>query len=349
MTIASFRTNGIVVAALLLVIGALFALGAQLRSARHPRALGRIPGPGRPPRWLSTSPAQRPARKPSATASSPSGRSTAEHRPPANTPSATTERHARVTVRGGPGDDEIDRVRSGLALVLPYLRRMESDANFGDRSYHGAVGPIPVQRLARDQWGPADDALAESALGLGYGWCEDHNAPTGTGVSPYGISARDGARVTTNDAYLEPARERENLRVFGGATVDNVLVEGGRATGAAWAPGASRCRQARELLPTPSASGAGDRKTRPSAARRGGGCVGLPGCRRRDSNPRPSDHDPSRIWLSHRGFRAGWTRRWTQPPFLPSAIPRVPMNRLPDETTSRWSVSETASSAARNT
>ncbi len=117
------------------------------------------------------------------------------------------------------------------ADVLPFRRRMESDANFGDRPYHGADGPIPVQRLARDEWGPADDALAASALDLGYGWCDDHNAPTGTGVSPYGISARDGARVTTNDGYLEPARERENLRVIGGVTVDKVIVEAGRAVG----------------------------------------------------------------------------------------------------------------------
>lgn len=115
--------------------------------------------------------------------------------------------------------------------LLPYLRRMESDANFGDRPHHGANGPIPVQRLARDQWGPADNALAEGAGSLGYGWCEDHNGPTGTGLSPYGISARDGARVTTNDGYLEPARDRPNLRVFGGTTVDKVLVEAGRATG----------------------------------------------------------------------------------------------------------------------
>ena len=50
-------------------------------------------------------------------------------------------------------------------------------------------------------------------------------------MSPYGINARDGARVTTNDAYLEPARERANLRVLGAALVDKVLVEAGRATG----------------------------------------------------------------------------------------------------------------------
>ena len=115
--------------------------------------------------------------------------------------------------------------------VLPYRRRMESDLNFGDKPYHGVDGPIPVLRLGRDEWGPADNALAEAALGLGHTWCEDHNAPAGTGLSPYGISARDGARVTTNDGYLEPARGRENLRVIGGATVDKVLIEGGRAVG----------------------------------------------------------------------------------------------------------------------
>jgi 5-(hydroxymethyl)furfural/furfural oxidase len=117
------------------------------------------------------------------------------------------------------------------AEMLPYLRRMESDADFGDRPYHGSDGPIPVQRLPRSAWGPADNALADAALGLGYPWCEDHNAPTATGVSPFGLNARDGARVTTNDAYLEPVRERANLRVLGGANVDRVIVEAGRAVG----------------------------------------------------------------------------------------------------------------------
>ena len=115
--------------------------------------------------------------------------------------------------------------------ILPYRRRMESDLNFGDRPYHGSDGPMPIQRLAREEWGPLDEALAESAAAQGHDWCEDHSAPTGTGISPYGISARDGARVTTNDAYLEPARDRANLRIVGGARVDNVIVEGGRAVG----------------------------------------------------------------------------------------------------------------------
>src|SRR5205085_867590 len=115
--------------------------------------------------------------------------------------------------------------------IVPVRRRLESDLDFGDAPYHGADGPLAITRLGRDAWGPADDALARSAAAAGYGRCDDHNAPTGTGVSPYAISARDGARVTTNDAYLDPARERTNLEVIGGATVDRVLVEHGRAVG----------------------------------------------------------------------------------------------------------------------
>jgi len=115
--------------------------------------------------------------------------------------------------------------------VLPYLRRMEDDANFGYEPYHGTGGPIPVLRLPREEWGPADNALAETATDLGYDWCEDSNAPTGTGVGPYAISARNGARVTTNDGYLEPARQRPNLRVFGDVLVNRVIVERGRAAG----------------------------------------------------------------------------------------------------------------------
>jgi choline dehydrogenase/5-(hydroxymethyl)furfural/furfural oxidase len=115
--------------------------------------------------------------------------------------------------------------------ILPYRRRMESDLNFGDRPYHGSDGPMPVSRLDRTEWGPVDEALAESASAQGHEWCEDHSAPTGTGLSPYGISARDGARVTTNDGYVEPARNRPNLRIMGDARVDKVLLEGGRAVG----------------------------------------------------------------------------------------------------------------------
>ena len=117
------------------------------------------------------------------------------------------------------------------AELLPAIRRMETDLDFGDAPYHGDSGPIPVYRAPQEQWGAVDLALRDAALASGHSWHDDHNAPGSTGVSPYAINSRDGRRVTTNDAYLDPARGRPNLTVRGGARVDRVLLKGRRATG----------------------------------------------------------------------------------------------------------------------
>ena len=45
------------------------------------------------------------------------------------------------------------------------------------------------------------------------------------------MNMRNGRRVSTNDAYLEPARERPNLTIIGNALVDRVEFLGSRATG----------------------------------------------------------------------------------------------------------------------
>ena len=43
--------------------------------------------------------------------------------------------------------------------------------------------------------------------------------------------SRDGRRISTNEAYLEPARARPNLEIRGDALVDRVILRDGRATG----------------------------------------------------------------------------------------------------------------------
>src|SRR5271163_53527 len=115
------------------------------------------------------------------------------------------------------------------ADVLPAFLKLEDDEAFGDQPYHGRGGPIPIYRAPRDRWGAVDLALADASVALGYGYCDDHNAPTGTGASPYAINSRNGVRVSTNDAYLEAARDRSNLSIFGDALVDRVEFEGARA------------------------------------------------------------------------------------------------------------------------
>lgn len=116
------------------------------------------------------------------------------------------------------------------AEVLPYFNRLESDPVVGDK-IHGRDGPIPVWRAPQDEWGPVDRALRDAALALGHPWCDDLNAPDATGVCTYAINTRDGRRVSTNDAYLEPARGRANLTIVGDCVVERVLLDGKRATG----------------------------------------------------------------------------------------------------------------------
>ena len=106
--------------------------------------------------------------------------------------------------------------------VLPSFIRLEDDLNFGDASYHGRGGPIPLFRVPEREWGVVDLALKAAAIKLGYGWAEDYHAPGSTGISPVALTMRDDRRVSTNDAYLEPARGRANLKIIGGALVDRV-------------------------------------------------------------------------------------------------------------------------------
>lgn len=140
--------------------------------------------------------------------------------------------NGQIAIRGVPYD--FDRWQAAgcagwsYADCLPYFNRLETDLDFGDRPYHGADGPIPVYRAPVEQWGRVDLALKEAGAALGYPWCDDHNAPEGTGVSPYAINSQAGLRISTNDGYLEAARGRTNLTIIGGALVSDLLVEGNR-------------------------------------------------------------------------------------------------------------------------
>jgi len=140
--------------------------------------------------------------------------------------------NGQIAIRAVP--DDIDRWAAmgctgwSWDEILPYFCKLETDRNFPDAPYHGDRGPIPVYRAPIPDWGNVDRALRSSALALGYDWCEDHNAPTGTGVSPYAINSEGGLRISTNDGYLEPARGRANLDISGHALVDTIIFEGNR-------------------------------------------------------------------------------------------------------------------------
>jgi choline dehydrogenase-like flavoprotein len=115
--------------------------------------------------------------------------------------------------------------------VMPLFSVIEDDLAFGDREGHGSGGPLPVYRAPPEKWGSIDRGLRDAALASGHPWCDDVNGPDGEGVACYPINSRDSRRITTNEAYLEPARGRANLEILGFALVDRIIFEDGRATG----------------------------------------------------------------------------------------------------------------------
>jgi choline dehydrogenase-like flavoprotein len=119
----------------------------------------------------------------------------------------------------------------GWRSMLDAFLAVEDDCDYGGDGRHGRGGPIPLSRVPLGELCPLDRALRVAMYELGYPLCDDYHAEGATGVSRAALTVRDGHRVSTNDAYLEPARARANLDIRGDALVDRVVLDGRRAVG----------------------------------------------------------------------------------------------------------------------
>jgi choline dehydrogenase-like flavoprotein len=150
--------------------------------------------------------------------------------------------NAMLAIRGTPEDydrwgEELGCPGWSWADLRPAFVALEDDADYGGDELHGRGGPIPVARTPADQLPPLDRAITAAAVDLGYGCADDYHALGATGASRGALTIRDGHRVSTNDAYLEPARARPNLTIRGDVLVDRVALEGRRAVGVVTAAG----------------------------------------------------------------------------------------------------------------
>ena len=90
---------------------------------------------------------------------------------------------------------------------------------------------IPAARRPEGEWSTFDRQLLAACLDRGHRRCNSCETEGALGIAPAGLTRRGGRRVSTNDAYLEPARGRSNLEIRGDVLVDRVLIEHDRATG----------------------------------------------------------------------------------------------------------------------
>lgn len=141
----------------------------------------------------------------------------------------------RFTPRGAPGDFDgwVERGNPGWSFeeVLPYFRRLETDVDFGSDPWHGANGPMPSVRHIDLEHMPIVEATVQALRAAGLPEALDHNRPGTTGVGRMPMNIRDGARVTTADAYLPLGATPSNLAIRPTSQVDRVLLDGFGARG----------------------------------------------------------------------------------------------------------------------
>lgn len=139
-----------------------------------------------------------------------------------------------IALRGAQADFEewvaLGNPRWSWDQSLPWFREIETDAAPGD-DIHGRSGPIPINRATDDDIAPLQRAFIEAAAATGAAVVADLNAPGAHGVGAVPQTRIGGRRVSSAEAYLEPARARPNLSVRGDTVVTRVLFDGTRATG----------------------------------------------------------------------------------------------------------------------
>ena len=141
----------------------------------------------------------------------------------------------RFAVRGAAVDFDAWAARGNpgwsFADVLPAFRRIESDAEFGARPYHGDSGPIPITRYPHLEPSPIHRAALEAFAAMAVPWVDDLNDPQAVGVGRMPFSGHDGLRVTAVDAFLTGQSRAGTPTLRSDSEVASLIVENGRARG----------------------------------------------------------------------------------------------------------------------
>ncbi|CAM3088074.1 glucose-methanol-choline oxidoreductase [Mycobacterium intermedium] len=143
--------------------------------------------------------------------------------------------NAMMWVRGFGADYDEWAKRAGpewsYAEMLGYFRRIENVADawhFVDGDASGVSGPMHISR----QRSPSRYTAAWLAATRECGFpATQPNAAAPEGFCETVVTQRRGARFSTADAYLKPARRRKNLSVITEATATRVVIEGNQAVG----------------------------------------------------------------------------------------------------------------------
>ncbi|GLV44243.1 uncharacterized protein CBL_12461 [Carabus blaptoides fortunei] len=119
--------------------------------------------------------------------------------------------------------------------VLPYFKKSEH-ANLTDidREYHGFDGPLNVERM--NILSPLTQAFLDANKELGRSVL-DYNGKCETGFSLFQVTEKNGRRFSGNKAFLQPVKNRKNLKILTNALVTKLYFLGNIAEGVKYLQG----------------------------------------------------------------------------------------------------------------
>ncbi len=131
--------------------------------------------------------------------------------------------------------------------VLPYFRKAETFEPGGDES-RGGDGPLNVTNMV--ERAELLDTFIDAAIAEGFPRNKDYNNGHQEGFGYFQVTQKGGERWSTARGFLDPIRDRPNLRIETNAYTTKIILDGTRAVGVAYtlsgAPKEARC--AREVI-----------------------------------------------------------------------------------------------------
>ncbi len=117
----------------------------------------------------------------------------------------------------------------GYQDILPYFKKAENQASFGENEFHGVTGPLNVTSLKN--YTQMSDVFINGGQEVGYQHNCDFNGKEQEGIGHYQVTQKNGRRCNTSAAYIKPIKKRKNLTVLTNAHVSRLMLDGTRVTG----------------------------------------------------------------------------------------------------------------------
>ena len=112
--------------------------------------------------------------------------------------------------------------------VLPYFKKSQNQER-GESEFHGVGGPLNVCNDAG--YRKLNQAFVKAGEELGYGFTDDFNGEQQEGAGYYQFTIKRGKRCSTAKAFIEPAKNRNNLTIILNAQVSSIKLKGKKAVG----------------------------------------------------------------------------------------------------------------------